>query len=473
MADASASSRLDPQRRVGLALPGLKSRIGLVLRALKSGIGLALRALKSRNYRLFFAGQSLSLTGTWMQRIALSWLVYRLTGSPWLLGLVACAGQLPTFLVAPFAGVLTDRWNLRRLVVATQALAMVQALLLAMLTLTHVITVWHLLALSVVLGLINAFDLPARQTFVVHIVEPDDLPNAIALNSALVNAARLVGPALAGLLISLVGEGWCFMLNGLSYVGVLAALLAMRIAPRPVGPHSGDSLHGLRQGFVYAYQHVPIRSILLLLAVVSLVGVPYAVLMPIFAREILGGTERTLGILMGASGVGALCGALLLAARPNGDGLRQSIAWDAVLFGAGLIGFAWSQTLWLALLMMALSGFALMLQMAASNTVLQALVDEDKRGRIMSMYTMAFIGMAPFGALLAGTLAGWIGAPQTVVLGGAGCMLAAFYFGRHIAPADTLQPSGRAGPAPRRSTAALPPIGPEPSLGGFSAGGRS
>ncbi len=397
------------------------------------------RALHSRNYRLFFGGQAISLCGTWMQRIALTWLVYRLTGSALLLGIVGFAGQIPTFVIAPVAGVLTDRWNLHRLIIVTQTLAMLQALVLGALTLTGAITVWELVLLSGMLGLINAFDQPARQTFVVHLVRPHDLPNAIALNSALVNAARLLGPSLAGILISVVGEGWCFLGNGLSYVAVLGALLAMQVKPRHASGHHGNVLHGLKQGFAYAYRSVPIRSILALIALVSLVGVPYAVLMPMFAKDVLGGTERTMGILMAASGLGAVCGAILLAARPSAQDLGGSIGWGALLFGAGLIVFAWSQVLWLSLLMMAVTGFALMLQMAASNTVLQSVVEEDKRGRIMSMYTMAFIGMAPFGALFAGTLARWIGPVSTVIIGGAGCMLAAVYFGRQIPSAPATQ----------------------------------
>lgn len=393
----------------------------------------ALRALRHRNYRLFFGGQGVSLIGTWMQRIALHWLVYRLTGSAAMLGLVGFTGQLPTFLVAPLAGVLSDRWDLRRLVLVTQVLAMVQALVLAGLTLSGAVAVWHVVVLSIVLGLINAFDIPARQTFVVQMVAaPADLPNAIALNSFLVNGARLLGPSLAGVLISLVGEGTCFLLNGLSYVFVIAALLAMRLAGPRRPPGRGDVLSGLRQGFRYAFGSAPIRAVLVLLALVSLVGMPYAVLMPVFATDVLGGGPThgpyILGFLMAASGLGAVAGALYLAGRRSVAGLDGTIARAALIFGGGLVAFARSEELWLSLGLMVVTGFALMLQMAASNTLLQTIVDDDKRGRVMSFYTVAFMGMAPFGSLLAGTVAERLGAPATLLLGGAVCVLGGLVF---------------------------------------------
>lgn len=387
------------------------------------------RALRSRNYRLFFGGQGISLIGTWMQRIALNWLVYRLSGSAIMLGVVGFAGQIPTFLLAPLAGVLSDRWNLRRVVIVTQVLALVQASVLAALTLTDTINVWLVLALSIMLGVINAFDIPARQTFVVQMVEsPDDLPNAIALNSFLVNGTRLLGPSIAGVLIALLGEGQCFLLNALSYVAVIAALLAMRLAPQRQPCERDDVLHDLKEGLHYAFGFAPIRAVLVLLALVSLVGMPYAVLMPIFATDILHGGPQTLGFLMAASGLGAVSGAVYLARRRTVVGLGRTIARAAFLFGTGLVVFSVSRLLWLSLALMVVTGFAMMLQMASSNTVLQAIVDDDKRGRVMSFYTMAFMGMAPFGSLLAGTVAQWVGAPNTLIVGGAICVAGATVF---------------------------------------------
>jgi MFS family permease len=394
-----------------------------------SGLRQTLRALRHRNYRLFFAGQGISLVGTWMQRIALNWLVYELTHSATMLGLVGFAGQIPTFLLAPLAGVLSDRWNLHRVIVITQVLATIQALILAALDLTGTTQVWHVLVLSIFLGVVNAFDMPARQTFVVQMLEsPADLPNAIALNSFLVNSARLLGPSIAGVLIAAVGEGVCFLLNGLTYVPVVAALLAMKLRPRQQTPDHKHVLHGLKEGFVYAFGFPPIRAILLLLALVSLVGMPYAVLMPVFADKILHGGPRTLGFLMAATGLGAIAGALVLARRSSVVGLGRLIAWSAGLFGAGLIAVSLSRLLWLSLLLLAITGFAMMQQMAASNTVLQTIVADEKRGRVMSFYTMSFMGMVPFGSLLAGGLAGWVGAPNTLLIGGCACVVGAAGF---------------------------------------------
>jgi MFS family permease len=392
------------------------------------------RALRHRNYRLFFGGQSISLIGTWMTRIATSWLVYRLTGSAWLLGLVGFAGQIPSFLLAPFAGVLVDRWNRHRLLVVTQVLAMVQSAALAALALTGVINIRHILALSLFQGLINAFDMPGRQAFVVEMVESRaDLANAIALNSSMVNAARLLGPSIAGGVIAAVGEGWCFALDAASYLAVIASLLLMRLVPRAARPEAaarGRVLPELREGLAYVGRSAPIRSILLLLATVSLVGMPYTVLMPIFASQILHGGPHTLGFLMAATGVGALGGAVYLASRETVLGLGRLIALMSALFGAGLIGFAYSRSLWLSLLLLLATGAGFMVQMAASNTILQTLVEDDKRGRLMSFYTMAFMGTAPFGSLFAGAVAHRIGAPATLALGGAGCLLAAAWFAR-------------------------------------------
>jgi len=402
------------------------------LPAKRSGLARAFifRALSNKNYQLFFTGQSISLIGTWMTRIATSWLVYRLTGSALLLGVVGFAGQIPSFLLAPFAGVLVDRWNRHRLLVATQILALVQSLALAILTLMGVIRIWHVIALSVFQGLINAFDMPARQAFVVEMIDRrEDLANAIALNSSMVNAARLLGPSIGGVVIAAVGEGWCFMADAISYLAVIASLVAMTITPRMTRPMKDANIfQQLREGWTYAARFAPIRDVLLLLALVSLVGMPYTVLMPVFANEIPHGGPSTLGWLMAASGVGALVGALLLAARKSVLGLGKYIPLTAAAFGAGLVAFSFTRRLWLALLLMIVTGFGFMVQMAASNTVLQTIVDEDKRGRVMSFYTMAFMGTAPFGSLLAGWIADKIGAPHTLLFGGIGCVLGALWF---------------------------------------------
>lgn len=395
----------------------------------KGGLRQITRALRHRNYQLFFFGQGASMIGTWVQRIALSWLVYRLTGSALLLGVVGFSSQILTFLGAPLAGVLADRLDRRPLLVATQALAMTQAFLLAILTLTGTVAVWHIIVLGLLLGLVNAFDIPIRQSFVVEMLESrEDLPNAIALNSFLVNGARLVGPAMAGVVIAWVGEGTCFLINGLSFLAVIAALLMMKVAPHPRPAHKGNMLADLKEGVAYVYHFAPIRSILLLLAIISLMGMPYTVLMPIFAKEVLQGDAGTLGVLMGATGVGAIMGALFLASRPSIRGLGRLIAIAAGLFGAGLIAFSFSHVLWLSLALLVIVGFGGMVQMASSNTLIQTVVDDDKRGRVMSLYTMSFMGMGPFGALLAGWLASWLGAPGALVLGGAGCILAAGIF---------------------------------------------
>jgi MFS family permease len=393
-----------------------------------------LRALGHKNYRLFFSGQSISLIGTWMTRIATSWLVYRLTGSALLLGIVGFAGQIPAFILAPFAGVLVDRWNRHRLLVVTQVLSLLQSLAMALLALTGLIKIWQVIVLSVFQGLINAFDMPARQAFVVEMVDTrEDLANAIALNSSMVNAARLLGPSIGGVIIAAVGEGWCFMIDAISYLAVIASLLAMTITPRMLKPtNDANIFQQLRDGWTYAARFAPIRKILVLLALVSLVGVPYTVLMPVFANDVLHGGPNTLGLLMAASGVGALVGAMFLAARRSVLGLGKFIPLTAAAFGAGLIAFSFTRVLWLSLTLMIVTGLGFMVQMAASNTVLQTIVDEDKRGRVMSFYTMAFMGTAPFGSLLAGGVAERIGAPHTLLFGGIGCILGALWFARSL-----------------------------------------
>jgi MFS family permease len=396
-------------------------------------VGLVFRALRHRNYRLFFGGQGISLIGTWMQRIATSWLVYRLSHSALVLGGVGFASQIPSFILAPFAGVLVDRGNRHRILVVTQILAMLQALVLAALVMTGVVAVPHVILLSMCLGFVNAFDMPARQAFVVEMVENrEDLGNAIALNSSMVNGARLLGPSIAGMLIAVVGEGMCFLLNGVSYLAVIAALLAMRITPTKRKKQKTQLLGGLKEGFAYAFGFAPIRYIMLMLGLISLLGMPYQVLMPIFAKEILHGGPHTLGFLMAATGVGALTGAFFLASRKSVFGIERIIPLAAGIFGIGLISFSRSHVLWISLLLMLVTGFGMMVQMASSNTTLQTIVDDDKRGRVMSFYAMAFMGMAPFGSLLAGYLANEVGAPNTILMGGLGCILASLLFARKM-----------------------------------------
>ena len=361
--------------------------------------------------------------------MATSWLVYRLTKSSLLLGTVGFAGQIPTFLLAPLAGVIVDRIDRRKVLVWTQALAMVQSLALAALTLSHRITIREVLALSAFQGVINAFDMPGRQSFMIRMVEDRaDLSNAIAINSSMVNTARLVGPSLAGLLIAATSEGWCFLVDGVSYIAVIASLLMMHVrheAPQ----HAGATMvEQMRQGWEYVSGSVPIRSILLLFSVVSLMGWPFMVLMPVFAAQVLHGGPHTLGFLMGAVGVGSLVSALALVVRKSVRGLLRIIPIGAALFGIGLVAFGFSRSLWLSLPLMFLTGFGMMQGVTSSNTILQTLVDEKMRGRVMSYYTMAFVGMAPFGSLLAGTLAQAIGAPRTVMISGIACILGSLWF---------------------------------------------
>ncbi len=390
---------------------------------------LATRALRSRNYKLFFTGQGISLIGTWMTRIATSWLVYRLTGSAALLGLVGFAGQIPAFVLGPLAGVWVDRWNRHRTIVFTQILSMLQSFALAGLALAHIITVWEIVVLALAQGAINAFDMPARQSFVIQMVdEREDLPNAIALNSSIVNASRLIGPAIAGIVVAAVGEGFCFLVDGISYIAVIVSLLMMRVTPNPAPDSQRHVVHELIDGWRYVTESVPIRSILLNLSIVSLFGMPYSVLMPIFAARVLGGGAHTLGFLMGATGVGALAGALGLAARKSVIGLGNRIVLTTGLFGLALVGFALSHWLWLSMILLPVVGFGMMQQMAASNTILQTIVDDARRGRVMAFYSMAIQGMAPFGSLIAGSTAGRVGAPATVVGSGVACLLGAIWF---------------------------------------------
>lgn len=392
-----------------------------------------LRALRSRNYRLFFAGQSVSLVGTWMQQVAVSWLVYRLTGSAVLLGVVSFAGQIPSFFCSPLAGVFADRWNRRRLLLWTQGLSMLQATLLAAFVLTGVIEVWHLVALNALLGIFNAFDIPVRQSLVIEMVDrKEDLPNAIALNSSMVNGARLVGPSLAGLLIAAVGEEVCFLINAASYLAVLLAVAAMRLPPAAPRNNRKHVLHELREGIGYSFGFPPIRAILLLIATVGLVGMPYSVLLPVFAREVLGGGAQTFGFLMTAAGLGALASTLFLAARKSVVGLGRVIAVATALFGCGLVGFALSRVLPLALAFAALAGFGAMAMIASSNTIVQTVVDDEMRGRVMSLFAMSFLGMTPLGSLAVGALAEAVGTTATLLAGGVASLAAAAVFATRL-----------------------------------------
>ncbi len=394
-----------------------------------NGFRLIFRALYSRNYRLFFGGQGISFIGTWMQQIAMSWLVYRMTNSAFLLGLIGFSSQICSFFFSPFAGVLSDRWNRHHILVATQSLALVQAFILAYLTLTGTIAVHHLVILSLFLGFVNAFDIPTRQAFVVEMVEKrEDLGNAIALNSFLFNGARLVGPSIAGILISILGEGLCFFLNGLSFLAVIIALLSMKISSNKRESEKTQILQGVKEGFIYAFGFPPIRSIILFLGWISLVGTANTTLMPVFAKDILRGGSQTYGFLMAAIGVGAIIGAIFLASRRSVLGLGRIIAIASGIFGIGLISFSLSQTLWLSMFLLLLTGLGMMVHMASSNTILQTMVDDDKRGRVMSLFAMAFMGMAPFGSLAGGSLAGMIGASTTLIIGGATCLLGSFLF---------------------------------------------
>lgn len=398
----------------------------------RSGLPFVLRALRHKNYRLFFGGQLISVIGTWMQAVAQSWLVYRLTGSAVLLGFVGFASQIPVFLLASVGGSAADRYNRHRILIATQTTAMLLAFVLAALTLTGHVQVWHIFILASLLGVVNAVDIPTRQAFAVDMVGREDLINAIALNSSMINSARMVGPAVAGMLVASVGEGWCFLANAISYLAVIAGLLSMTMKVHIRVPLPGSTLSSILEGFRYVRRTKPIRSLLLLLGLVSLMGMPYAVLMPIFADQILHGGPKGLGLLMGASGFGALIGALALAAKRGIRGLGRWIALSAAGFGLSLILFSLSRSFWLSMVLIVPAGFCVMIEMAASNTLIQSLIPDGLRGRVMAVYSMMFMGMAPFGALLAGVLAHRIGSPATVMLGGAACIVGAAVFRWHL-----------------------------------------
>jgi MFS family permease len=386
------------------------------------------RALKHRNYRLFFSGQSVSLIGTWITRIATSWLVYRLTNSALLLGLVGFCGQIPTLLLAPFAGVVIDRWDRHRILVWTQVLSALQSLALAVLALSGTITVEWVLFLQIVQGVINAFDTPARQAFVVQMIEDRaDLPNAIALNSTMVNGSRIIGPSIGGIIIALVGEGWCFMIDAISYVAVIGSLLAMRVTRTAPRTSSESILGELRTGFRYVTGFPPVRTVLILLAIVSAMGMPYTVLMPMIASQVLHGGPHTLGFLMTATGCGAVAGALYLASRTSVLGLGRVMVVATLAFGLGIIGFGLARSLWIALLLLPIAGAGFMVEMASTNTILQTITQEHLRGRVMAFYAMAFLGTAPIGSLLAGVVADRIGPSATIVAGGVACIAGAVW----------------------------------------------
>jgi len=385
------------------------------------------RALRHRNFQLFFAGQLISLIGTWMQTVAQSWLVYKLTGSGLLLGSVGFASQIPVFLIAPIGGITADRMNRQKVVISTQTASMILAFILAALTITRTVQVWHIFVLAALLGVVNAFDIPGRQAFLVDMVGKEDLMNAIALNSSMFNGARIIGPAIAGILVAKIGEGWCFFVNGISYIAVIAGLFLMRVQLRPYRGEASPLAH-IIEGFRFVKQTAPIRAILLLLGLVSLVAMPYTVLMPIFADRILHGGARGLGILMGATGVGALLGALTLAARTGVRGLGRWVAMACGGFGASLVLFSFSKNFWLSAALLLPVGFCMMLQMSSSNTLIQAMVPDHLRGRVMAVYSMMFMGMAPFGALFAGALADRLGAPITVAMGAVACVGGAALF---------------------------------------------
>jgi MFS family permease len=389
---------------------------------------LLLRALRHRNYRLFASGQLISLIGTWMQSVAESWLVYRLTGSPLLLGVVGFANRIPVFLFSTVGGAVADRYNRHRVVLATQIASMCLASLLAFLTLTNLVQVWHLMAIAALLGIVNAIDIPTRQSFVVELVAREDLQNAIALNSSMFNGARIIGPAVAGVLVAAVGEGWCFFANAVSYIAVIASLVLMRVPSAAPTARPPSIWAHVAEGFRFVLRSRPIVVLLLLLGFVSLMGTPYSVLMPIIADQTFHAGSRGLGLLMGASGVGAFIGALTLARRVGLHGYGRTIGLAAMGLGLSLIAFSTVRYFWLGVALLLPAGFAMMTQMAASNTLIQSMIPNSLRGRVMAVYSMMFMGMAPIGALLAGALAGWLGATTTIAIGGAFCFLAGAVF---------------------------------------------
>ena len=394
-----------------------------------NNLRLILRSLRHRNYRLFFCGQAVSMIGTWIQQLAMSWLVFRLTGSALLLGVVGFADKIPAFFITPFAGIFLDRFNLRRVVLLTQTLLLLQALVLAGLTAAGLIQVWHIIVLSVCLGTINAFDIPARQSFVVRIIdEKSDLGNAIALNSSLFNGARLVGPSLGGILLAYTSEASCFFVNAASYLAAILALAAMRFTNSQDRRPEEPFLEAFKEGLSYTFGFPPVRAILLFLGLLSLFGIPITVLLPVFATKNLGGGPHTLGFLMGAIGAGALIGAIYLASRKSILGLGRLIVFSSGLFALGVISFSFSHTVWISVALLVVAGFGMMVHMASSNTILQTVVDDRMRGRVMSFYVVSITGTTPIGSLLAGAMASRIGAQATVISGGLVCLIGSAVF---------------------------------------------
>lgn len=395
----------------------------------EKGLNLLLRALSSRNYRLYFFGQAVSLVGTWMQQIGMRWLVYRLTKSELLLGVVGFASDIPIFFLVPFAGLFADKFKRHRILAITQGLAALQAFILAILVVTNQAAVWHIVVLGALLGIVNAFDIPARQAFLVEVIEKkEDLGNAIALNSFIFNGALLIGPLAAGVLIASLGEELCFILNGISYLAVLGALFLMKIPERRMASGNLEVCRGILEGAIYAFRSVPIRSILLLVALVSFMGVSYMLLMPVFAENVLHGGPQAFGYLMSATGVGALGGAVFLASRRNILGLGKVVVVAGIMYGLGLFALSLSHYLLLSLVIALVIGFSLMMQMASSNTILQTIVDDKKRGRVISLFVMARRGVESFGSLLAGAVAHSFGTPNTLMIGGIVCLLASVAF---------------------------------------------
>jgi MFS family permease len=387
------------------------------------------RTLKYRNYKLYFSGQGISLIGTWIQIIAMNWLVYELSGSAVILGITGFLSRIPTVILAPFAGVIADRHSKFNLLFITQFLSMIQSALFTVLVFTGLIQIWQILLLGTLLGVINAFDNPIRQSFIVEIVEKkEDLPNAIALNSVLFNSARLIGPSIAGIILSLFGTGWCFLINTLSFAAILVTLLFMRLPKKEIVVSKKSPIKEMKEGFVYVFRSVSIRTILLALAIVSLMGMSFQVLMPVFAKDVLNGNANTLGFLMSSVGLGALVAGLILASRKTVLGLEKYIAFATTVFSVSLIIFAFSHNFYISIIALFFVGLGMIMQMASSNTLIQTLTDDDKRGRVMSFYSIAFIGTVPFGNLLAGTLASLIGESYAVMICGISSLITALYF---------------------------------------------
>ncbi len=422
-----ASYNMEKMAQTDTTRPGMAERVRE-----RSRFHDTIRSLKHRNFQLFFSGQLISLIGTWMQNVAQAWLVYRMTGSSLLLGLVSFSGQIPVFPMAPLAGMVADRWNRRKIVIATQTASMILAFILAILTLTNRITVWEIIVLAALLGTVNAFDIPARQSFLVEMVGREDLMNAIALNSSMFNGARIIGPAIAGILVANIGEGWCFFANAVSYIAVIIGLFLMHIRPRRAERAIASAFDHIAEGFRFVRRTAPIRSLLLLIGLVSLVGMPYTVLMPVFAKNVLHGDAKTLGVLGSAAGIGALAGALTLASRTKVQGLGRWVWVACGSFGTFLILFSFSHVLLASVILLVPVGFSMMTQLGATNTLVQSMVPDRLRGRTMAVYSMMFMGMAPLGALLAGAAADRIGAPMTVAFGGALAIAGAIAFARYL-----------------------------------------